>query len=143
MSLSVITRRRCSGERSCRVLGRCALLVAVILFAGYGCSKSPEDLMIEHMEEMLSLLERHKDNPELAAQEVLAYAESSRPAMERLTAKLEEKLAKMTDDEKEDYGRRMMQRSSAVMERAHKLFTAHPELAQDETLKRALYEATP
>jgi hypothetical protein len=117
-------------------------LAGVALFAGVlavaGCSRRPAERLAEHVEALLDLMEKHHGDPEQAADAVDAYVTEHHEALVALRKEIADTREERSGDRLADFAGAVLKDLGPTMERADRLMRAHPELAQNVRLLRAL-----
>jgi len=122
-----------------------AVTVIALVVAGsflFGCKKAPEDRMLSHMEQAISILESNKDNPEKAAEELRKYTEANKADIEALGKELQDMEKSLSDEDKKKKGEEMMKKMGPIMERVTKLM-ADSKLAGSEAVQKAFTDFMP
>lgn len=109
----------------------------------FGCKKSAEDRLMNHMDQAISILESNKDNPEKAAEELKKYTESNKDDMAAIKTELEAMEKSLSDDDKKKKGEEMMKKMGPLMERAMKLMAGDSKLAGNEAVQKAMADFFP
>lgn len=120
-------------------------LLALVIAASFlfGCKKAPADRLMNHMDQMISILESNKDNPDKAAEEIKKYADSNKGDMDAIKKELEEMEKSLSEEDKKKMGEEMMKKMGPIMERAMKLMTGDSKLAGHEGIQKAMSEFFP
>lgn len=123
-----------------------AITVIALVVAGsflFGCKKSAEDRLLNHLEQAISILESNKDNPDKAAEEIKKYTDANKGDMEAIKKELEEMEKTLSDDDKKKKGEEMMKKMGPIMERAMKLMTGDSKLQGSEAVQKAMGDFFP
>ena len=117
-----------------------ALLAPIGVVLAVGCSSGPRDKVAEHLDEMVSLLEQHKESVDGAADALEAYVQEHAAELSALRAELAKKKQELAErtDEMADYAGDFLVRIGPTMERAHRLMLEYPELGRSERLQKVL-----
>lgn len=125
-------------------------LAMLALALWVGCAKSPDELAAErraqvgealsrhldHEEQMLSLLERHRDAPELAALELTRYVELHAADLESICA--HRRLLETEPAALAAALEALASRSHSAQGRRQALYEKHPALMEHPGVRRAL-----
>lgn len=115
------------------------VLAGVLVLGLCSCSEGPRDQIARHLDDMVSLLEEHKTSVDAAADAVEAYVRehaAELKAVREAIAKRQSELKK--PDDLADYAGELLVRIGPILERAHGLMEAHPEIGRSERLRKAL-----
>ena len=115
----------------------CAIaIVALTVCMSFSASaQEPEDKIIGHLNNLTGIIESNMKDPDLLIEQFTAYIEQNREDMELAAQALEEKLNKMSPEEREQFEKdvdaRMMEAMSAFLDAIAKFQEKYPEKAEE------------
>lgn len=116
---------------------------ALGLLALAGCTKTPEEKLLGHLEQALSIAEAEAASPDKAAAAIEAYAEANKAEIDALAEELRELGTKLSDQEKKERADAIDAQASQLTREMMEFFEAHPEIAKHEGVTTALRRFLP
>lgn len=113
------------------------LSALLLLLLSLGCSESPRDKWVDHLEEVVSILEQHQDNPAEAAAEIRKYTEAHKAELDAVRNSMEKARETLSPEERERFAKKLVERLAPVTKRYMKLI-ARPELAGSQEILDAM-----
>ncbi len=115
-------------------LGLVGLIVLVFVS---GCGEAPQERWVSHLEEVVSILEKHQEAPAVAAEEIRKYTERRATDLAAVREAMKAQRESLSAEDREEFARKLVAKLAPVMQRYMKLI-ARPQLAGSKEILEAM-----